>query len=57
MIEESLRHLTDDGIMVVQFGELDFQESPNRTSRYIVTRAAMTARHQGPEVIFSLPRT
>jgi hypothetical protein len=37
MIRETLDHLTDDGIMVVQFGELDFEERPNRTSRYIVT--------------------
>jgi hypothetical protein len=36
MIKTTLRHLTDDGIMVVQFGELNFA-SPNRTSRYIVT--------------------
>jgi hypothetical protein len=37
MIEETLDHLTDDGVMVVQFGELDFQGRPNRTSRYVVT--------------------
>ena len=37
MIEETLDHLTDDGIMVVQFGELDVEGSPNRTSRYVVT--------------------
>jgi hypothetical protein len=37
MIKTTLEHLTDDGIMVVQFGELDFRKSPNRTSRYIVT--------------------
>lgn len=37
MIEETLRHLTDNGIMVVQFGELDLEGAPNRTSRYIVT--------------------
>ena len=36
MIKTTLQHLTDDGIMVVQFGELDFN-TPNRTSRYIVT--------------------
>jgi hypothetical protein len=36
MIKTTLRHLTDDGIMVVQFGELTF-DTPNRTSRYIVT--------------------
>jgi hypothetical protein len=37
MIEESLRHLTDDGVIVVQFGELDFDDRPNRTARYVVT--------------------
>jgi len=37
MIEESLDHLTDDGIMVVQFGEWDFRTRPSRTSRYITT--------------------
>jgi len=36
MIKTTLQHLTDNGIMVVQFGELNF-DSPNRTSRYIVT--------------------
>ena len=36
MIKNTLQHLTDNGIMVVQFGELNF-DSPNRTSRYIVT--------------------
>ena len=43
MIAESLRHLTDNGIMVVQFGELDFTDSPNRTARYVMTaRKAFT---------------
>jgi hypothetical protein len=37
MIQETLEHLTDDGIMVVQFGELSFENRPNRTSRYVVT--------------------
>ena len=42
MIESSLRHLSNDGVMVVQFGELDFAGSPNRTARYVMTaRAAM----------------
>ena len=36
MIKKTLQHLTDNGIMVVQFGELNFN-TPNRTSRYIVT--------------------
>ncbi|HET6833863.1 MAG TPA: hypothetical protein VFH30_08330 [Acidimicrobiales bacterium] len=37
MIEETLDHLSDDGIMVVQFGEWDFATRPSRTSRYITT--------------------
>jgi hypothetical protein len=37
MIKTTLQHLTGNGIMVVQFGELNFQTSPNRTSRYVVT--------------------
>jgi len=37
MIEDSLKHLTDDGIMVVQFGELDYAKEPNRTARYVMT--------------------
>jgi hypothetical protein len=42
MIANSLKHLSDDGIMVVQFGELDFEHQPNRTARYVMTaRAAM----------------
>jgi hypothetical protein len=47
MIQESLEHLSNDGIIVVQFGELLFaneehpdQARPNRTSRYL-----STARH------------
>ncbi|GIU90781.1 MAG: hypothetical protein KatS3mg010_1880 [Acidimicrobiia bacterium] len=42
MIAETLEHLDDDGIMVVQFGELDAERRPNRTARYLVTaRAAL----------------
>ena len=37
MIKETLEHLSEDGIMVVQFGELDFEGAPNRTSRYLMT--------------------
>ena len=37
MIEETLDHLTDNGIMVAQFGEWDFETRPSRTSRYITT--------------------
>ena len=31
-IKDSLQHLSDDGIMVAQFGELDFRSQPDRTS-------------------------
>ena len=42
MISETLEHLTDDGISVAQFGEVSFQDRPNRTARYLVTaREAM----------------
>lgn len=37
MVQETVEHLTDDGIMVVQFGELAYERSPNRTARYVVT--------------------
>jgi hypothetical protein len=36
-IEESLEHLTDDGIIATQFGEINFEEKPNRTTRYVAT--------------------
>ena len=36
-IEESLDHLTDRGIMAAQFGEANFAEKPNRTTRYVAT--------------------
>jgi hypothetical protein len=56
MVEETLDHLTDDGIMVVQFGELDISQ-PNRTSRYIVTARhaleAMGVRDPGQHVLVS----
>lgn len=37
MIEESLDHLTDDGIIAAQFGEVNYDLKPNRTSRYLTT--------------------
>ena len=46
MIAETLRHLSDDGIMVVQFGELDLRNTPNRTARYVDT-AAPARGHRG----------
>jgi hypothetical protein len=41
-IEESLEHLADDGIIATQFGEINFEVKPNRTTRYVATvRAAL----------------
>jgi len=37
MIAESLRHLTDDGVVCTQFGELAYDRKPNRTTRYVTT--------------------
>ncbi len=37
MIKESLSHLTRDGMLVVQFGELNYHDAPNRTARYVMT--------------------
>lgn len=43
MITESFRHLTDSGIICTQFGELQFDRKPNRTTRYLMTaRAALS---------------
>ena len=36
-IRDSLDHLTDDGILAAQFGEIDFDNKPNRTTRYVAT--------------------
>jgi len=42
MVEQTIEHLTDDGIAVVQFGEIDYLNRPNRTARYVLTaRRAM----------------
>ena len=35
MIEDSLAHLAPDGVICMAFGEVDFQNKPNRTSRYL----------------------
>lgn len=44
-ITESLDHLLDGGLLVAQFGEVDFDEKPNRTARYVSTvREALAAR-------------
>jgi spermidine synthase len=37
MIVEALEHLSDDGILCAQFGEISFDEKPNRTARYLGT--------------------
>ena len=37
IIEETLKHLKPNGMMVVQFGELDYEHAPNRTARYVMT--------------------
>jgi MFS family permease len=37
MVEDVVEHLTEDGILCAQFGELDFNENPNRTIRYLGT--------------------
>jgi len=39
-IEETLDHLTDDGILAAQFGESNYAVKQNRTTRYVAT-----ARH------------
>ena len=50
MIKESLEHLTDRGVMVVQFGELDYRGAPNRTGAVRDDRAqgVPRARREGP---------
>ena len=42
MIKNTLEHLSSDGIMVVQFGEVAYERFPYRSSRYLMTaRAAL----------------
>ncbi len=44
-VSESLDHLRDTGVLVAQFGEVDYDTKPNRTSRYVATvRKALTDR-------------
>jgi hypothetical protein len=43
-VRESLRHLTQRGVICAQFGEFDFAGKPNRSVRYVATaRAALEA--------------
>jgi len=37
MLGESLKHLTDQGIICAQFGEINYVKKPNRTTRYVAT--------------------
>ena len=37
MIVESLGHLTDRGVICMQFGEAAYDRKPNRTARYVAT--------------------
>ena len=37
MIEESLGHLATEGMVVMQFGEVDYEARPNRTARLAAT--------------------
>ncbi len=48
MIVESLSHLTEDGVICVQFGEIYFDAKPNRTTRYLST-AREAFRQTGTE--------
>ena len=44
-IVESFDHLSDDGIVAVQYGEYDYKDKPNRTTRYVATaREALSER-------------
>ncbi len=49
MIEDSLAHLTPDGIICMSFGEIDFELKPNRTSRYLSSARVAFARAGIPD--------
>lgn len=40
MVRESVEHLTDQGVVCMQFGEVSFDQKPNRTLRYLSTARA-----------------
>ena len=46
MIGDSLAHLTPDGVICMAFGEIDFEQKPNRTSRYL-SSARVAYAHAG----------
>ncbi len=45
IIEDSIDHLADGGIIATQFGEIDYEGKPNRTTRYVSTAREALARH------------
>ena len=45
IVEDSFDHLSDGGIVATQFGEIDFEGKPNRTTRYVSTVREALARH------------
>ncbi len=49
MIEEAFDHLSPGGVMVAQFGDLDFAARPMRTARYLVTARAALADDIGED--------
>ena len=49
MLEESIQHLTGDGMVVMQFGEKNYEARPNRTARLAATaREAYESSGVGP---------
>jgi hypothetical protein len=56
-IRDSLEHLDPGGILAAQFGEIDYTNKPNRTTRYVATaREAldeMGISHPGDHVLVS----
>ncbi len=40
MLREALQHLTPNGMVVMQFGEKDYDQLPNRTTRLVATAGA-----------------
>ena len=48
MLQESLEHLTDDGMVVMQFGEKDYDLAPNRTARLAATARKRTTARGSP---------
>jgi len=49
MVEDALEHLTDQGVICTQFGELDYVRKPNRTTRYLVTARAAFSEEKIPD--------